>query len=65
MKEDIKKDFGTFLRLLALFAYGLLTIAVCVAVWNSKPTASVSVFAGLLLLANAYVIYRKVKISNF
>ena len=61
MKDDIKKDLSDFLRLAALFIYGALTIATCAAVWNSKPRAAVSVFSALLLLANAYVIYRKAK----
>lgn len=49
------------LEVLAVLMYGLLTIATCSAVWNSKPVPTLSVFAGLLMLANGFVIYRSVK----
>lgn len=50
-----------FLRTAALFLYGIITVATCAAVWNSHPSGTVAVVAGLLLLANGYVIYRKAK----
>lgn len=54
------KSIKFFLLTGALFLYGIATIATCSAVWNN-PNANpvLYVIAGLLLLANAYVIYRK------
>ena len=64
MKEDLKNDFLKFLRTLAIFAYGLLTIITCVGVWNAHDEAFVKVCAVLLSAVNAVVIYGIVKELN-
>lgn len=54
------KSFTLFLNVAALILYGIATIATCSAVWNDKDAKPVLyVIAGLLFLANAFVIYRK------
>jgi hypothetical protein len=53
------KSFKAFLLSCALMLYGIVTIATSAAVWNSNPTATLAVIAGLNLAANGYVIYRK------
>ena len=55
------KSSKMFLLTAALFLYGIITVATCAAVWNSHPSGTVAVVAGLLLLANGYVIFRKAK----
>lgn len=56
------KSFTLFLNVAALILYGIATIATCSAVWNNKDAKPVYyVIAGLLFLANAFVIYRRAK----
>lgn len=56
------KSFTLFLNVAALILYGIATIATCSAVWNNKDAKPVLyVIAGLLFLANAFVIYRRAK----
>lgn len=56
------KSFTLFLNVAALILYGIATIATCSAVWNDKDAKPVLyVIAGLLFLANAFVIYRRAK----
>lgn len=55
------KDYKFLLKVLAIFAYALVNIITCSAVWNSAPGAFISVVALVLLLADGYVVYRAVK----
>ena len=56
------KSFTLFLNVAALILYGIATIATCSAVWNNPDAKPVLyVIAGLLFLANAFVIYRRAK----
>lgn len=56
------KSFTLFLNVAALILYGIATIATCSAVWNNNDAKPVLyVIAGLLFLANAFVIYRRAK----
>lgn len=55
------ESYKAFLLTAALFLYGLITVATCAAVWNAETKPVLDVIAGLLLLANGYVIYRKAK----
>lgn len=56
------KSITLFLNVAALILYGIATIATCSAVWNNKDAKPVLyVIAGLLFLANAFVIYRRAK----
>lgn len=50
------KDFP---KVLALFAYGIITIMTCSAVWSSKPGVFLSIVAGALFATNAYIIARE------
>ena len=59
MREDIKKQIIYWLKVLALFAYGMITIITCAAVWNSFPGAFISTVAAILMAVNGYIIYRK------
>ena len=56
------KSFTLFLNVAALILYGIATIATCSAVWNN-PDANPAhyVIAGILFLANGYVIYRRAR----
>ena len=54
------KSITLFLNVAALILYGIATIATCSAVWNNKDAKPVLyVIAGLLFLANGFVIYRR------
>jgi len=53
------KSSKALIRVIALFLYGIITVAACAAVWKSGASATLSVIAGLFLAANGYVIYRK------
>lgn len=56
------KSITLFLNVAALILYGIATIATCSAVWNTPDAKPVLyVIAGLLFLANAFVIYRRAK----
>lgn len=56
------KSFTLFLNVAALILYGIATIATCSAVWGDKDAKpEFYVIAGLLFLANAFVIYRRAK----
>lgn len=55
------KSSIAFLKVLALVAYGLATIATCSVVWNAKSGPFLSVVAALLLASNGFVIYRGAK----
>ena len=55
------KSFKMFLLVSALVIYGILTVATCAAVWNVETKHVLDVVAGLLFLANGYVIYRAAK----
>ena len=56
------KSITLFLNVAALILYGIATIATCSSVWNNKDAKPVLyVIAGLLFLANAFVIYRRAK----
>ena len=56
------KSITLFLNVVALVLYGIATVATCSAVWNNKDAKPVLyVIAGLLFLANAFVIYRRAK----
>lgn len=61
MKETNKKTVIKWLKVMALTLYGVATAMTCSVVWNSKPGVFLSVVAGLLMAANAYVIYRGAK----
>ena len=54
-------EFMKFLRVAGVAIYALLTIATLAGVLNYCPEGAVKVFAGLLALCNAFVIYRFVK----
>lgn len=51
------KSFKMFLLVCALVIYGIITVATCAAVWNVETKHVLDVIAGLLLVANGYVIY--------
>lgn len=56
------KSFTLFLNVAALILYGIATIATCSAVWNNPDAKPVFyVIAGILFLANGYVIYRRAR----
>ena len=56
------KSITLLLNVAVLVLYGLASIATCVAVWTNKDAKPVLyVIAGLILLANAFVIYRRAK----
>jgi len=57
MNNDNKIRVMKGIKVIALVIYGILTIATCAGVWNFCPEKAVKVFAGLLLCANALVIY--------
>lgn len=45
------------IKVFGLFAWAVLTIATCCVIWNAKAGAAASILAGVLLLANAIVIF--------
>lgn len=45
------------LKVFGLFIWAILTIATCCVIWNAKAGAPASVLSGVLLLANALVIF--------
>lgn len=53
------KSITFFLLVGALVLYGILTIAVCSAVWNADTKAVLDALAGVLFAANGWVIFRK------
>lgn len=55
------EEFKKFLRVAGIAIYALLTIATCAAVWGANVETAVKVFAGLLFIANGFVIYRFVR----
>ena len=56
------KSFTLFLNVAALILYGIATIATCSAVWNNPDAnPALYVIAGILFLANGYVIYRRAR----
>ena len=56
------KSITLFLNVAVLVLYGLATVATCSAVWANKDAKPVLyVIAGLVLLANAFVIYRRAR----
>jgi len=56
------KSITLFLNVAVLVLYGLATIATCSAVWGDKDAKPVLyVIAGLVFLANAFVIYRRAR----
>lgn len=56
------KSFTLFLNVAALILYGIATIATCAGVWNNPDAnPALYVIAGILFLANGYVIYRRAK----
>ena len=57
MTPENKYRVSLGLRVFGLFAWAVLTIATCCTVWNAKAGAAASVLAGVLLFANAVVIY--------
>ena len=58
MNEDNKKRVSKGVKMLALAAYTLITIATCSAVWSYCPEVAVKVMSGILFLCNAFAIYR-------
>lgn len=61
MNEDNKNRVKWGLDVLAIVIAVLVVIAVCAAVWNYCPEPFVKVLAGVLLIANGYLIYRFAK----
>lgn len=61
MNTENKNRLIYGLKMLGLFVLALLTIIVCVGVWNAKGEAFAEVCAGLLILANGFVIWRIAK----
>lgn len=56
------KSITLLLNVAVLVLYGLATIATCSAVWGDKDAKPVLYFvAGLVFLANAFVIYRRAR----
>lgn len=55
------KSFDFFLNVAALFIYGIITVVTCAAVWNAETKDVLDAVAWLMLIANAYVIYRGAK----
>lgn len=61
MEQENKNRLVRGGKILALFAYALITIITCSAVWNAGVGAFLSVVAFALLASNGYVIYNEVK----
>lgn len=59
MNEIDKHKLNIALKVIALFAYGLITIGVCSSVWRAAMGPFRSILAVVILFANGYVIYRK------
>ena len=59
MQQENKNQIAMWLKVLALFAYALITIITCAAVWNTAPGAFISLVAVALFATNGYIIYRK------
>lgn len=45
-------------KVLAVFAYAMLTIITCAGVWNHNPEPFVKWCAGFLFACNAFAIYK-------
>lgn len=61
MTPDNKYRVNLGIKAFSIFAWAILTIATSCVVWNAKAGAAASVLAGVLLLANAVVIFLIVK----
>ena len=61
MNEDNKNRMKWGLDVLAIFVAAIVVIAVCAAVWNYCPEPFVKVLAGVLFIADGYLIYRFAK----
>ena len=57
MTPENKYRTSLGLKVFGLFMWAVLTIATSCVVWNAKAGALASVLAGVLLLANALVIF--------
>lgn len=61
MNEDNKNRMKWGLDVLAIAIAIITVIAVCAGVWNYCPEPFVKVLAGVLFLADGYLIYRFAK----
>ena len=61
MTPENKYRVNLGLKVIGLFAWAILTIATSCVIWNAKAGAAASILAGILLLANAVVIFLIVK----
>ena len=61
MDNENKKRMVLGLDVLAIVVAALAVIAVCAGVWNYCPEPFVKVLAGVLFLADGYLIYRFAK----
>lgn len=61
MEQENMNSLTRGWKILAVFAYALVTIITCSAVWNAGVGGFLSAVAFVLLASNGYVIYRAVK----
>ena len=58
MNDFNKGNMKWGLKVLLLFIWAILTIAVCAGVWNFVSNTLLCIAAGALLASNAFVIWR-------
>lgn len=61
MTPENKYRVSLGLKVFGLFAWAILTIATSCVIWNAKAGTAASILSGILLLANAVVIFLIVK----
>lgn len=55
------KDYKFWLKILAIFAYVIINVITCSAVWNSAPGPFISVVAVILLVVDGFIAYKAVQ----
>ena len=55
------KDYKFWLKVVAIFAYVLINIITCSAVWNSKSGAFISIVALVLFAVDGFIAYKAVQ----
>ena len=55
------KDYKFWLKVVAIFAYVLINIITCSAVWNSAPGLFISVVALILFAVDGFIAYKAVQ----
>lgn len=55
------KDYKFWLKILAVFAYVIINVITCSAVWNSAPGTFISIVALILFAVDGFIAYKAVQ----